>query len=249
MSVRNAPAELVVALDMQDVQAARMLAQQLRGIVPWLKVGLELFILAGPDIVKYLKDMGYKVFVDLKMYDIPHTVRGGVLSAVSAGADMLTIHIQGGERMARAAVQAAKESVHAQQPIILGVTVLTSMENGELPTYSGSLPTLVTDLAVKAYNWGLHGIVSSGHEVAAIKSCCAKDFLCLTPGIRPLVKTEEAMHKNTQSMADDQRRIMTPVEAVRAGADFLVLGRPITQAKNPVQVARSVTQDIQEFIR
>lgn len=227
--------QLVIALDSRDTEWTLRLADSLRGVVPWLKVGLELFVHAGPDVLARLKDKGFKVFLDLKMYDIPNTVRGCVLSAVTAGADMLTVHTQGGQRMARAAVEAAAEAAPASgSPLVLGVTVLTSMAPGELPGYTGELDAIATELALGAHAWGLHGVVCSGHEVAAIKARCGTDFLCLTPGIRPAT-----------GEADDQRRVMTPAQAVAAGSNYLVVGRPVTQASDPVGVARAITEEIQ----
>lgn len=237
-------ARLVIALDTQDSHAALQLTDALatglgtdeNKALPWLKVGLELFVHAGPDMVRRLKAKGFQVFVDLKMYDIPNTVRGGILSAASAGADMITIHTQGGARMAMAAAEAAAEAGAAtgHTPLIMGVTVLTSMAEGELPLTQAPLAELIPQLAEGAHQWGLHGIVCSGHEVTAIKQRCGQDFLCLTPGIRPASGT-----------ADDQRRIMTPAEAVRAGSDFLVVGRPITRAVDPVAAARAIREEMQ----
>lgn len=237
-------ARLVIALDTQDTNAALQLADKLsQGLAPdrpWLKVGLELFVHAGPDMVKRLKDKGFQVFVDLKMYDIPNTVRGGILSAAAAGADMITIHTQGGARMAKAAMEAAAEagSKTGHTPLIMGVTVLTSMDDGELPAYTGRIEDLISQLAVGAHQWGLHGVVCSGHEVAAIKEHCGHDFLCLTPGIRPATKAGAGS-------ADDQRRIMTPAQAVRTGSNFLVVGRPITQAPDPTAAARAIMEEMQ----
>ncbi len=233
-------AELIVALDTQDVTEAYTLAQSLQGTAPWLKVGLELFVQGGPDIITKLKALGFKVFLDLKMYDIPNTVYGGVLSACKMGVDLLTIHTQGGERMARAAMEAVQDfekNICAKgqtRPLVFGVTVLTSMTQGELPLSQEKVEDLVLDLAQKAQNWGLDGVVCSGHEAAAIGAHCGKSFLRLTPGIRPV-----------SGSADDQRRTMTPQQAVEAGARFLVVGRPITQANIPSQAAYDILQQMQ----
>ncbi len=228
-------AELIVALDTQHVQSAYDLANALKGHVTWFKVGLELFVSAGPEVITTLKSLGYKIFLDLKMYDIPNTVFGGVLSAAHMGADMLTIHTQGGERMAAAAMEASLSTKH--RPLIFGVSVLTSMDNGDLPFFNGNVSELAGDLAHKAHSWGLDGVVSSGHEVAGIKAHCGKDFLCLTPGIRP-----------SGSASDDQRRLVTPQDAVLSGSDFLVVGRPITQAENPVEAAKLILGQMENII-
>ncbi len=222
-----AKAELIVALDTQHVQSAYDLAQDLKEHVRWLKVGLELFVAAGPEVVFKLKELGYNIFLDLKMYDIPNTVYGGVLSAAHMGVDMLTIHIQGGERMALSAMEASLST--KQRPLIFGVSVLTSMGQGDLPFFDGDISELAGNLAHKASTWGLDGVVSSGHEVATIKAHCGNQFLCLTPGIRP-----------QGSDTNDQRRLVTPEVAVKAGSDFLVVGRPITGADNPRQAAKDI---------
>ncbi len=237
--------QLIVALDFQDVQQAYDVAKQLKGIVPWVKVGLELFVLGGPKCITILKEMGFKVFLDLKMYDIPNTVHGAVLSACTMGVDLLTIHVQGGERMAKAALKAVshamdKDSNNKSRPLIFGVTVLTSMEQGELPLNDGNVGQLVLDLAKKAYAYGLDGVVSSGHEIQAIQNNCGKDFLCLTPGIRPAEQI-------TKQNLDDQRRVMTPRQASQAGAHFLVVGRPITLAQDPAGVAQDIIKEIQSI--
>ncbi len=235
MNTNNA--ELIVALDVQGVPVALELAKQLQGVVSWLKVGLELYIQGGPAIIAELKHLGFKVFLDLKMYDIPNTVFGGVLSACKMGVDLLTIHTQGGEAMARAAMQAVNEFVQIspehnaeRKPLIFGVTVLTSMKQGDLPLNAHAVDTLVFDLAQKAHAWGLDGVVCSGQEVEHIQKACSKQFLCMTPGIR-LAATQ-----------DDQCRVMTPTEAVSCGAQFLVVGRPVTKAADPALAARDVLQ-------
>ncbi len=225
--------ELIVALDTHDVQSAYALAGTLKGHVTWLKVGLELFVVGGPEMVNGLKALGFKIFLDLKMYDIPNTVLGGVLSAAKLGVDLMTIHTQGGEDMAKAAVKATLSLPEHERPLIFGVTVLTSMSEGDLPAYDGDISVLVGELAKKAHAWGLNGIVCSGHEVAGIKNTCGNDFLCLTPGIRP-----------EGHDASDQRRLMTPRQAVLAGSDFLVVGRPITKAENPASAAKDIIKQM-----
>ncbi len=231
-------AELIVALDTQDPEYALSLATSLKGTVPWLKVGLELFVQGGPEIISKLKALQFKIFLDLKMYDIPNTVYGGVLSACKMGVDLLTIHTQGGGRMAQAAMQAvhdyAKDNGNqGSRPLVFGVTVLTSMEQGELPLSQEKIGDLVLDLAQQAQSWGLDGVVCSGHEAQSIGQRCGEDFMRLTPGIRP-----------DNGQADDQRRVMTPAQAMEAGACFLVVGRPITKAENPQQAAQDILQQM-----
>ena len=195
-------AELVVALDFDDALDALNMAGALRGHVSWVKVGLELFISEGPRVLHSLKGLGFNVFLDLKLYDIPNTVRGAALAAQE----------------------------HA--PLLMGVPVLTSFAEGELPGCSMLLGDLAKTLASGAAAWGMNGVVCSGHEVAAIKKAHPA-LLCLTPGIRL-----------AGSGGDDQRRVMTPAQAVRNGSDFLVVGRPITRAEHPAAVADAVQADI-----
>lgn len=224
-------AELVAALDFDDAGEALRLADRLAGIVSWVKVGLELYSHAGPTLLGPLKTSGFKVFLDLKMFDIPNTVHHAVLAAGS-GADMLTVHTLGGARMCRAAMEAAGQCVPS--PLIFGVTVLTSFAPGELPGYRGDLRNLAADLAEKGHAWGLDGVVCSGHEAAAVKARCGAAFRCLTPGIRPAA-----------AGSDDQRRVLTPAQAVRAGADYLVVGRPILRAPDPVAAARNILEEME----
>ena len=237
--------ELVVALDFPARAEALGMAERLSGVVPWVKVGLELFVAEGPIIVRELKALGFRVFVDLKFLDIPNTVRGAVRSCVKSGADMLNIHASGGADMAEAAVAARDEMALelglAEKPLLLAVTVLTSMapanENDPaLPLLNGRDPAaVVLELALASRAAGLDGVVCSGQEAASIKAACGPEFLCLTPGIR--IPNPAA---TTSLQGDDQRRVMTPEAAVAAGSDFLVVGRPITRAADPVAAARDV---------
>lgn len=228
-------AELVVALDFDTAEEAYRLAEKVRGVVPWVKVGLELFVAEGPQVVKKFKDMGFRVFLDLKLYDIPNTVKGAAQSAFQSGADLLTIHLSGGRRMCEAAVEVSKS--HGESMKIFGVSVLTSFAEGEVPGYEGKLSDLVELLAKGAAQWGMHGIVCSGHEVEKIKAM-APQLKCLTPGIR----------LEDNAAADDQRRIMTPYTAVLLGSDYLVVGRPITKAQDPKSAAEAINAQIQEAL-
>ena len=226
-------AQLIAALDYTNAADALATADSLRGCPVWMKVGLELFTQEGPSIVRSLRERGFRVMLDLKMFDIPNTVAGGVRSACRMGVDLITLHALGGERMIRAAVEAASEFPEGSRPLLFAVTILTSMAPGELPGYSGDLSELAADLAAGGQRWGLDGVVCSGHEVRAIKARCP-GLLCLTPGIRPASGTP----------ADDQRRVMTPAQAVRAGSDFLVVGRPITKAAVPADAARAILNEM-----
>ena len=243
-------AKLVVALDFQTADEALALARTLAPLAApgqpelWMKVGLELFVAQGPEVVRELKRLGFKVFLDLKFLDIPNTVRGAVRSAVKSGADMLNIHAAGGMDMARAAVAARDEAylecggeaVLGAKPLLFAVTVLTSMQDADTPILQGRPAAEVAlELARATREAGLDGVVCSGHEAARIKQACGQEFLCLTPGIRV---------PEPNAPADDQRRVMTPEAAVAAGSDYLVVGRPITRAPQdkggPVASAREI---------
>lgn len=229
-------ADLVVALDFKDGAPALSMARTLRGTASWMKVGLELFTAEGPEVVMGVKRLGFKVFLDMKFFDIPNTVQGAVRSAARLGADMVTIHALGGERMAHAAMEGAVEGTPAGRtpPLVLAVTMLTSMAAGDLPVANAPGPSeMALDLAVKAKQYGLNGVVCSGLEVERIKASCGSGFACLTPGIRP-----------ASAEAGDQRRVVTPAEAVRGGSDFLVVGRPVTRAKRPEAAARAIIQEM-----
>jgi orotidine-5'-phosphate decarboxylase len=229
-------AELVVALDYRDGASALALARSLRGAATWLKVGLELFTAEGPPVVTGLKDMGFRVFLDMKFFDIPNTVQGAVRSAARLGVDMVNIHALGGERMARAAVAGCVEGALPGQepPLLLAVTMLTSMGPGDLPVSPAPDPSeMALDLAVKAKQYGVNGVVCSGLEVERVKASCGDRFICLTPGIRP-----------ASAGCDDQRRVVTPAQAVRSGSDFLVVGRPVTQAASPADAVRSMIEEM-----
>ncbi|MBI9078626.1 MAG: orotidine-5'-phosphate decarboxylase [Pseudodesulfovibrio sp.] len=229
-------AQLVVALDFKDAARALSMARSLKGAVSWMKVGLELFTAEGPAVVSGLKDMGFNVFLDLKFFDIPNTVQGAVRSAARLGADMVNIHALGGERMAQAAMVGCVEGVisGAKPPLILAVTMLTSMAAGDLPVDGAPAPSeMALDLAVKAKQYGLNGVVCSGLEVVDIKSACGSEYICLTPGIRPATLS-----------GDDQRRVVTPAQAVHNGSDFLVVGRPVTGASSPRDAAVTIVEEM-----
>lgn len=223
MSAKQVP--LVIALDVPEREAALELARLLRPISPWMKVGLELFTAVGPDVVGALKAAGCKVFLDLKFHDIPNTVAGAVRSAVRSGADICNVHVSGGEAMCRAAaLAAAEERAAGRDCLLLGVTVLTSAE-----AEAGTAEQVV-EYALRARSWGLDGVVCSGLEAAAVKRAAQGDIVCLCPGIRP----------EGYARSDDQSRVLTPRAAVSAGADYLVVGRPVTRAPDPAAAAREI---------
>jgi orotidine-5'-phosphate decarboxylase len=224
-------ARLVVALDVPDAARARDAAAQLRGNADVLKVGLELFTAAGPDLVREFVDDGWGVFLDLKLHDIPATVQRSVARAADLGVELLTLHAVGGPAMMAAAAEA-----RAGRLRLLAVTVLTSMDAGQMAAVGlrGTPAEAVDRLGELARGAGIDGVVASPQEVAAIKKAIGSDFLVVTPGIRP-----------AGSARDDQARIATPGDAVRAGADYLVVGRPIMRAGNPAAAAAEIKHQME----
>ncbi len=225
-------AQLIVALDFPEKEALLDTARALKGIVPWCKVGLEAFILSGPSIVAQLADMGFKVFLDLKLYDIPNTVSHAVAAGARNGVSIMTIHCQGGKKMCTAAMEAAEAaSVNGERPYIFGVTALTSFGPCEMPGIASTPQDFALQLARSADGWGIDGVVCSGLEVKSIKM--QTSLLALCPGIRPA-----GADKN------DQARVCTPLQAVKSGADFLVVGRPITRAADPAGAAKAILEEM-----
>lgn len=215
---------ILVALDVPTLPEALDLVTQLRDHVGGFKVGLELCSAVGvPSVVQAIATAGGAVFLDLKLKDIPNTVAGAVRAMVSnwgSSLRMLTLHCDGGSTMLRAAVEAAR-SASPTPPLLIGVTVLTSLDEAALAELgiATTVESQAVRLALLAQAAGLDGVVASPHEVAAIKSACGPTFLTVTPGVRP-----------SWAASGDQRRVMTPAEALRGGADYLVIGRPITAA-------------------
>lgn len=228
--------KIIVALDVENEKAALALVKKLKGRVGVFKIGKELFTACGPGIVKKVQKLGGKVFLDLKFHDIPNTVAKAVAQAAKLGVYMMTIHTSGGGEMMRAAVKAAQEnSPKNQTPIILGVTMLTSLDDKALKEigFKYNAEQMVLRLAKMAKKAGVGGIVSSPKEVKKLRKTLGKDMVLVTPGIRPL-----------WSVAGDQKRIMTPKDAVKAGASYMVIGRPITAHKNPVEAAELIAKEI-----
>ncbi len=229
------PSQLIVALDFNDEQEAFRLVQKLDPKNCVLKVGSELFTLFGTRFVTQLINQQFKVFLDLKFHDIPNTVAHACKAAADLGVWMVNVHALGGMRMMHAAREAL-ESYGSNRPLLIAVTVLTSFDQFDLNALGINVPLIeqVKKLAFLTKESGLDGVVSSAHEVQSIKQICGSQFITVTPGIR--LSTDA---KN------DQTRIMTPKEAIDAGSDYLVIGRPITQAVNPAEVVAQILASIQ----
>jgi orotidine-5'-phosphate decarboxylase len=226
---------ILVALDVDSAATAMALADALRGSVGGFKIGKQLFTVAGPAMVRELTDRGDRVFLDLKFHDIPNTVAGAVQSAVATGAWMVNVHASGGSAMMRAAADAARQAAGKSarpRPLVIAVTVLTSMDDQGLAEIGVARPMLdqVVHLAMLAKASGLDGVVASPQEVGAIRAACGPDFQIVTPGIRPA----------DQQGKDDQVRTLTPAQAIAAGSSYLVIGRPITAAPDPRQAAEAI---------
>ena len=233
---------LVVALDFDSLSSALKFAKQIADLVGMFKIGNQLFTAAGPAAVKEIAALGAGVFLDLKYHDIPNTVAGAVLSAASMpGVQLLNVHALGGKAMMEAAAQAISAGVPmgADRPRLLAVTILTSMNQKAMKEAGiGGAPKMrVVKLAQLAKKAGVDGVVASIQEAKAIRKACGPDFLIATPGVRPKDSAVEPK-------SDDQARKATPTEAIRAGADFLLVGRPILAALDPRAAAQSIVDEI-----
>jgi orotidine-5'-phosphate decarboxylase len=224
---------IFVALDTPSLDRARVLAQLLKPHVGGVKLGLEFYGANGPDGVRAIVSAGAPVFLDLKLHDIPNTVAGAMKALAPIGAAIINVHASGGAAMMRAAADAART---VERPAkIIAVTVLTSLEDRDLPDVGVSDTALnqAVRLATLSKDSGLDGVVCSPHEITAVRAACGPKFLIVTPGLRP-----------AGGALGDQKRVMTPRQAVEAGADILVIGRPITGAADPVEAAKQIAADI-----
>ena len=227
--------DLILVLDAQSPRDVTPTLRQLQGTVRWVKVGLEMFTACGPDCVREIAGLGFNVFLDLKLHDIPNTVAKAVESCAKLPIGMLTLHTVGGREMMQWAVKAQQE--HAPDLLLLGVTVLTSMSAAGLAEtgVAVSPEQQVVRLGRLAADSGLRGLVCSPLEITPLRAVLPPEIALITPGIRP-----------REANADDQTRIMTPGAAARAGANYLVVGRPIFKAQDPVAAARAILADARE---
>ncbi len=237
----DASEKIIVALDTTANQA-RELGATLSGHARWLKVGMTLYYRAGPGIVSELKDLGYQVFVDLKLHDIPHQVRGAARAVALAGADMFTVHASGGLAMMQAACEGAEEALsvdgaqhNGKHPLCLAVTVLTSLDTDTLASVgvATDMPAQVKRLAALAKQAGMDGLVCSPQETELVRQEVGHSMTVVTPGVRPAGST-----------SGDQARVMTPAAALRAGADYLVIGRPVTEAADPRAAFEAIVKEM-----
>ena len=229
-SVKNARDRLIIALDVATAAKAVDLSDCLSGDISFFKIGLQLYTAEGPAIVHRVRASGAHVFLDLKLFDIPTTVGKAVAAAAAHGVSMLTIHLAGGRRMIEAAVAACPPEL-----LLLGVTVLTSFDSESLREtgIESEVGEQALRLAALGADCGIRGLVASPHELGALRSRLGENIKIVTPGVRP-----------TWSTADDQKRFTTPLEAVQRGADYLVIGRPVTADPQPQQAARKILDEI-----
>jgi orotidine-5'-phosphate decarboxylase len=232
--------KLIVALDKDSLSEALAIVDAAGESVEWYKIGSQLFCKEGPAAVKAVKEKGKKVFLDLKFHDIPNTVANAVANSVLMGVDMVNVHASGGEEMMLRSVEAATEAaVEGGLPLVIAVTVLTSMNEAGLNQVLKSDPVRspaeqVEILAKLAKSSGMHGVVCSAHEIEIIRNACGNDFNLIVPGIRP-----------AGSAVGDQKRVMTPAEAAAKGADFIVVGRPVLNAPDPAAAAQAINEELE----
>lgn len=235
--------KLIVALDVSTRREALLLAEQLWDSVGAFKIGMQLYNSEGPDIIKDIQALGGKVFVDLKFHDIPNTVSQTSRVITRKEAFMFSIHASGGMEMmekSASAVRKVSEEINIVKPLVIAITVLTSINQEVFENEVGiskPIEKQVVNWAKLAQEAGLDGVVASPQEIEAIRKACGKDFVIVTPGIRPL-----------WAVSNDQKRVMPPKEAVMRGATYLVVGRPITSHQNPVQAAKKIVEEMEEAL-
>lgn len=247
----QASERLIVPLDVPNLNIACKLVKML-DTVSTFKIGSQLFVNSGPESVKALQMMGKNVFLDLKFHDIPNTVAKAAEAVTEMSVDLFTVHVSSGLETMQAAVESSKRKateLGIQQPLIIGVTLLTSVDEATFQRDFGSQRELseqvryMTKLAQQA---GLDGVVASAHEASMVRSLCGDEFIIVTPGIRPTGKAKGKRRK-AELKNDDQKRVMTPSEAITAGATYLVVGRPIYKAADPKQAVEEIVREIENL--
>ena len=231
---------LIVALDVDSMEQAKTLVQRLVGEVGMFKIGKQLFTHAGPRAVELIQQLGGEIFLDLKFHDIPNTVAKAAIEATRLSVKMFNVHASGSLEMMRTTVKEVERVCRREKmrrPIMLAVTVLTSLNQDDLQRVGveRKVADQVVRLALLTKEAAMDGVVASSHEVADIRAACGPSFVIVTPGIRP-----------AESNRNDQQRVMTPADAVRAGVDYIVVGRPILEAPNPVDAARAIVADMEQ---
>lgn len=233
--------KLIVALDLNDINKIKLIVDRLHNVVSYYKIGAIPFTYFGPEVVKFLKERGLKVMLDLKYHDIPNTVARACEGAMEIQVDLLTLHISGGFMMMEEAVKAVSlisDVKKISRPKLLGITVLTSIDEAYFKDLFGDIKRTIEEqvifLARLAQSAGLDGVVASAQEITKIRQTCTNDFLIVTPGIRP-----------EGEAGDDQARTMTAGQAIKAGVDFIVVGRPIVAAKDPLQAAKNIIKEME----
>lgn len=237
-----AESRLIVALDYPGFEEMKETVEKLGDSISHYKVGMELYYSAGPAAIRYLTEQGKQVFLDLKLHDIPNTVAGSSAALTRLGVFMFNVHASGGQAMMSAAVESSTKQAQQlgiKRPLLIAVTVLTSINQKEWTNlgHTAVIAEQVVHLAVLAKESGMDGVVASAQEAAAIRQACGPEFHIVTPGIRPV-----------WAAVNDQSRITTPAEALKAGASFLVVGRPITAAGNPVEAASKIIAEMRDLV-
>ncbi len=232
---------LIAALDFPTAEAAQQAVKEIGDAVSYYKVGMELYYAAGNDMIRFLKENGKKVFLDLKLQDIPNTVASALKVETALGVDMINVHAVGGKKMMEAAAKAVKEKAEElgiERPKLLAVTILTSMDEEQFAdlNYNNTIAEQVVSLAKLAKAAGLDGVVASPKEAAAIRKACGPDFLIVTPGVRP-----------AGSALDDQSRVTTPAQAFANGSSHIVVGRPIMKAEDRKEAAAAIVEEIKNL--
>lgn len=230
---------LILALDVDDLERVKALVGVLAGMVGMFKVGKQLFTHAGPSAVKLIQEMGGEVFLDLKFHDIPTTVAKAAIEATRLGVRMFNVHASGSLEMMRYTVKEVRRvcrQENLRRPMMLAVTVLTSLNKTDLKRVGvdGEVADQVVRLALLTQEAGMDGVVASPHEVAGIRAACGRRFIIVSPGIR-----------SQGGRRNDQRRVMTPEEAIRAGVDYIVVGRPIAEARNPINAVAEIVSEME----